>query len=73
MSLNSTSTNVGIKDGANTAEVNEKRQLLVSEPELQRLNYLLTEQLRQTTKLVLILSAMSGITVADSDIDIPNF
>jgi hypothetical protein len=73
MSVSSTSKKVNVADGANTAAVDLRGRLQVSDADLQVLVNLANEQLRQLTKIALLLQQMSGVFVEDDDIDIPNF
>lgn len=47
--------------------------LQTTDPAMALLLSLQIEQLRQLTKIATILSATSGISVSDDDVDIPNF
>lgn len=73
MTIGTTSPNVGIKDGANKAEVSSRRKVQVSDEDMQRLLWIAGEQLRQLTKIAAILSAMSGIVIADDEIEPTQF
>lgn len=73
MTISTTSPNVGIKDGANKAEVTSRRKLQVSDEDMQRLIHIGNEQLRQLKKIAAILSAMSGIVITDDETDINQF
>lgn len=47
--------------------------LQVSDPALALLIAVQLEQLRQLTKIAMILSQTSGVSLSDEDVEIPNF